>query len=69
MYRCVICGKKPVSGNSVSHSHRATKRRFYPNLQHLKIFLNGRVVRDYVCTACIRSGRVVRPPVKNHPAS
>jgi len=28
-----VTGKKPVVGNNVSHSHRKTRRRFEPNLQ------------------------------------
>lgn len=31
---CIITGKKPISGNNVSHSHTKTKRRFIPNLQY-----------------------------------
>jgi len=30
---CQITGKRPVSGNNVSHAHNKTKRRFLPNLQ------------------------------------
>jgi len=30
---CQVTGKKPVVGNNVSHSHRKTRRRFEPNLQ------------------------------------
>ncbi|MBD3612583.1 MAG: 50S ribosomal protein L28 [Hydrogenovibrio crunogenus] len=30
---CQVTGKKPVVGNNVSHSHRKTRRRFLPNLQ------------------------------------
>jgi large subunit ribosomal protein L28 len=29
---CQVTGKRPVSGNNVSHSHRKTRRRFLPNL-------------------------------------
>lgn len=29
---CQITGKRPMSGNNVSHSKRRTKRRFLPNL-------------------------------------
>ncbi len=29
---CQVTGKKPVSGNNVSHAHNKTKRRFLPNL-------------------------------------
>ena len=37
---CVSCGKKPAVGNNRSHSNRATKRRFEPNLQRVHI-VNG----------------------------
>lgn len=30
---CQVTGRRPVSGNKVSRSHRSTKRRFSPNLQ------------------------------------
>ena len=30
---CQIKGKKPLSGNNVSHAHNKTRRRFLPNLQ------------------------------------
>lgn len=29
---CQITGKRPMSGNNVSHAHNKTKRKFYPNL-------------------------------------
>lgn len=57
-FQCVKCGKKPVSGFTVSHSHHATKRRFYPNLQKVKILWEGHPQRAYVCTRCLRSGLV-----------
>ena len=60
-FRCSICSKGPVAGNSYSHSHRATKRVFRPNLQRQKVFLNGKPSTAYVCTSCIRSGRAPRP--------
>ncbi len=31
--RCQVTGKKPMSGNNVSHANNKTKRRFLPNLQ------------------------------------
>jgi large subunit ribosomal protein L28 len=36
---CQVTGKKPISGNTVSHSNIKTKRRFLPNLQKKKYFL------------------------------
>ena len=56
--RCVICGKQPQSGNLVSHSNRKTKTRFYPNLQRVRMIFKGRRIRDYVCTGCLKAGKV-----------
>ncbi len=36
----------------------ATKRRFDPNLQRVRVFLRGKATRAYVCTRCLKSGRV-----------
>jgi large subunit ribosomal protein L28 len=36
---CQVTGKRPVTGNSVSHSNIKTKRRFLPNLQKKRFFL------------------------------
>ena len=35
---CEISGKKPMSGNNVSHANNRTKRRFIPNLQRVKLY-------------------------------
>lgn len=60
--QCEICGKKPASGNNVSHSHIKTKRRFMPNLQRVRHQMaSGEVKTMSVCTRCIRSGSVVKP--------
>ena len=37
--RCQITGIGPLSGNSVSHAHNRTKRRFLPNLQKKRIWV------------------------------
>jgi large subunit ribosomal protein L28 len=55
---CSICGKKPGFGNSRSHSMVATRRRFDPNLQRVKIVVNGTPKRAYVCTRCLKGGKV-----------
>ncbi|NLW08090.1 MAG: 50S ribosomal protein L28 [Clostridia bacterium] len=57
---CRICGKKTASGNLVSHSNIKTKRTWSPNLQRVKIILNGSPKKVYVCTRCLRSGKVQR---------
>jgi len=55
---CAVCGKKPAFGNNRSHSMVATRRRFDPNLQRMRILLNGVTRRAYVCTRCLKSGKV-----------
>ena len=35
---CEISGKKPITGNNVSHANNRTKRRFIPNLQNVKLY-------------------------------
>lgn len=56
--RCAICGKGPTVGNRVSHAHNLTKRRWLPNLQKIRIDQDGKIHAAYVCTACIRTGKV-----------
>lgn len=36
---CQLTGKRPITGNNVSHSKRRTKRRFEPNLQKKKYYI------------------------------
>ncbi|MBW3565210.1 MAG: 50S ribosomal protein L28 [Acidobacteria bacterium] len=57
---CEVCGKKPVSGNNVSHANNVTKRRWLPNLQRVRAVVDGTVRRIRVCTRCIRSGKVAK---------
>jgi large subunit ribosomal protein L28 len=55
---CTVCGKGPSFGNNRSHSMVATKRRFDPNLQRVRVLVNGVARRVYVCTRCLKSGKV-----------
>lgn len=62
---CEKCGKKPQSGNNVSHANNKTKRRFKPNLVKVRAQLaSGEVKTIRVCTRCLRSGEVVKPAVR-----
>ena len=36
---CQISGKRPLSGNNVSHSNNKTKRKFYPNLHKKRFYI------------------------------
>jgi large subunit ribosomal protein L28 len=38
---CEITGKKPVTGHHVSHANNKTKRRFLPNLQHRRFWVES----------------------------
>jgi large subunit ribosomal protein L28 len=55
---CDICGKRPVSGNNISHAHNRTRRRWLPNLQNVRALVNGKPKRLTVCASCIKSHRV-----------
>ena len=57
---CAICGKKPSFGNHRSHSMVATKRRFDPNLQKVRILVGKAPKRVYVCTRCLKAGKVTK---------
>lgn len=56
---CEVCGKGPVSGHNVSHAHNVTNRRWLPNLQRIRVVVEGGgSKRVRVCTRCIRSNRI-----------
>lgn len=55
---CVICGKGPRTGNTVSHANNKSRRRFNANLQEVRAKIDGRVRRVKACTSCIRAGKV-----------
>ena len=77
MHQCAICGKKPVVGSAITYrgmlkkdggvgrkTVRVNSRRFLPNLQRATVVINGTVKRVKVCTACLRSGRVPKAPLR-----
>ena len=57
---CEICHKGIMSGMNVSHSHLKTKRKWKPNIQHVRAIVDGEIKRVNVCTRCLRSGKVQR---------
>ncbi|MEO7176959.1 MAG: 50S ribosomal protein L28 [Saprospiraceae bacterium] len=54
---CELTGKRPITGNNVSHSNRKTRRRFLPNLQKKRFFMpeTGEWVSLRVSTSAIRT--------------
>jgi large subunit ribosomal protein L28 len=61
---CVICNKGTVSGNSISHAHNVTKRKWLPNLQKVRAVIDGTNKHVLVCTRCLRSGKIEKPKVR-----
>ncbi|MEQ8232493.1 MAG: 50S ribosomal protein L28 [Gammaproteobacteria bacterium] len=53
---CQITGKRPIAGNNVSHAHNKTRRRFLPNLQSHRFWVDSeqRWVRLRVSTKGLR---------------
>ena len=47
-------------GNNVSHSHRRSNRMWKSNIKSVKCNVNGAPKKIYVCTSCLRSGKVER---------
>jgi large subunit ribosomal protein L28 len=74
MRTCVVCEKKPIVGRSIARrglpkktggiglkTTGITRRRFFPNLQKVKVrFPNGTVRRVKVCASCLQAGRVTK---------
>lgn len=57
---CSVCAKGPATGHNVSHANNRTSRRWYPNLQTVRVMVEGAPKRIRVCTRCIKSGKVVK---------
>jgi large subunit ribosomal protein L28 len=68
---CAICGKSQVAGKSIVRKGlakkkggtgkkvtRSTGRTFHTNLQKIRILINNQTQKVYVCTKCIKKGRV-----------
>ena len=79
---CAISGKKTTIGRQYTRRGLAKKkggvgkkitgkspRTFKPNIQKIRVVVNGRVVRMKVAAKFIRRGMVVKPPIKRKQAS
>ncbi|MFZ5526925.1 MAG: 50S ribosomal protein L28 [Pseudomonadota bacterium] len=53
---CQVTGKGPMVGNNISHANNKTKRRFLPNLQYRRFWVESenRWVRLRISTAALR---------------
>ncbi len=59
-YACAYCGKTRQKAHKVSHSNIKTRKWQEPNLQPVRVKLDGRTAKVRACTRCIRSGIVVK---------
>lgn len=55
--KCQITGVGPIAGNNISHAHNKTKRRFLPNLQKKKIWVQelNRFVTVKLSTSALKT--------------
>jgi large subunit ribosomal protein L28 len=70
---CDICGKGPSTGNRIIrkglpkkkggiglHTTGITRRRFLPNLQKMRVNINGSIQSKQVCSSCLKANKVVK---------
>ncbi len=60
MAKCQFCDKGVSFGIKVSHSHRRSNRTWKPNIRRVKANVNGEHKTVYICSRCLRSGKVER---------
>ncbi|MCX6357057.1 MAG: 50S ribosomal protein L28 [Candidatus Aureabacteria bacterium] len=70
---CAVCGKHPAAGRRIKRRGLAkkkggvgrritgvAKRRFMPNLQHVRALIKGKSKRILVCVACLKAGKITK---------
>ena len=61
MARCAVCDKGAHFGIKVSHSHIRSNKMWKSNIKSVRVkAANGGVQKMYVCTSCLKSGKVER---------
>lgn len=55
MAKCGVCGKGPRFGNNRSHSMRATRRMWKPNVFKRNLVIDGERRSVSICTRCLRT--------------
>ena len=70
MAKCAICDKGAHFGNNVSHSHRRSNKMWKSNVKSVRVKTTaGGAKKMYVCTSCLRSGKVERRTGFRHSAA
>lgn len=57
---CYFTGRKTQTGNNRSHAMNASKRTFKPNLQKVRIMVDGKPKRVWASARALKSGKVQR---------
>jgi len=60
--RCYVCNKGVAYGNNVSHANNKTRRTWKPNLQVIRVLIEGKPTKVRVCTRCLGANKVQRAP-------
>ena len=60
MAKCAVCEKSVHFGNNVSHSQRRSNKMWRSTVKSVKVKVNGGAKKMYVCTSCLKSGKVER---------
>ena len=60
MAKCAICEKAVHFGIQVSHSHRRSNKMWKANVKSVRVKVDGGTKKMYVCTSCLRSGKIER---------
>ncbi len=55
---CEVCGKAKTTGYKISHSNIKTKRKWRPNIQRIKVMINGSPRKINVCSRCIKANKI-----------
>ena len=56
--KCEICGKGDLKAARLTFSHKQIVKRQSPNLQEIRVNVNGQIKKMAVCTSCLRAGKV-----------
>ena len=57
---CYFTGRKTLSGNNRSHAMNSTKRTVKPNLQKVRVLIDGKPKKVWVSTRALKSGKIER---------
>ncbi|SJZ36504.1 LSU ribosomal protein L28P [Pilibacter termitis] len=57
---CYFTGRKTTAGNNRSHAMNQTKRTVKPNLQKVRVLIDGKPKKVWVSTRALKSGKVER---------